>query len=147
VARRTPSKRLPRFQFRCSVRAWVFTLARNAGSRYLEREVKKQRAQLPLSGVPELAAPLQSLRTRTLAHLRTENRERVAQIRAQLSEVDQLLLTLRVDRELSFREIALVMLEDVDAADGTVTREEARLRKRFQLVKDKLRRLLASSTT
>jgi RNA polymerase sigma-70 factor (ECF subfamily) len=132
---------LPSFQFRCSVRAWVFTLARNAGNRYLAREVKKERRAVPLSDAP-LAGELERVRTATLAHLRTENRDRVSKLRAQLSEEDQLVLTLRIDRGLDFREIALVTLGDVDASQEQVAREAARLRKRLQLVKEKLRRLL-----
>jgi RNA polymerase sigma-70 factor (ECF subfamily) len=132
---------LPSFQFRCSVRAWVFTLARNAGNRYLAREVKKERRAVPLSDAP-LAGELERVRTATLAHLRTENKDRVSELRAQLSEEDQLVLTLRIDRGLDFREIALVTLGDVDASQEQVAREAARLRKRLQLVKEKLRRLL-----
>jgi RNA polymerase sigma-70 factor (ECF subfamily) len=132
---------LPSFAFRCSVRAWVFTLARNAGNRYLAREVKKDRLGVPLSQAP-LAGDLERLRTATLAHLRTENRDRVAELRAELSEEDQLVLTLRIDRGLDFREIALVTLGDIDTEQEQVTREAARLRKRVQLVKEKLRRML-----
>jgi RNA polymerase sigma-70 factor (ECF subfamily) len=133
---------LPDFAFRCSVRAWVFTLARNAGSRHLEREVRRQRAHIPLSRVPALAAQLRSLHSETAAHLRSENRDLVARAKEQLDEADQLLLTLRIDRRLPFRDIALVMLERVDSEPALVTREAARLRKRFQLLKERLRELL-----
>lgn len=135
---------LPAFSFRCSVRAWVFTLARNAGSRYLQREAKRWRAGVPLSQVPELSDSVRALRTGTLAHLRTENRDRVARLRDELEEDDQMLLTLRIDRELTFREIAVVTLGDADAAEDALKREAARLRKRLQAVKDKLRRRIAS---
>ncbi len=132
---------LPSFQFRCSVRAWVFTLARNAGNRYLARDLKKERLGVPLSQAP-LAGELERVRTATQAHLRTENKDRVSELRAQLSEEDQLIVTLRIDRQLDFREIALVTLGDVDASAEQVARETARVRKRVQLVKDKLRRML-----
>ena len=135
---------LPSFAFRCSVRAWLFMLARNAGNRYLAREVRRERRQVPLSAAGPLAGELERVRTATLAHLRTSNRTRVAELRAQLSEEEQLLLTLRVDRELEWREIAVVMLGEPEASDDDLTREAARLRKRFQIVKEKLRRLLGS---
>jgi RNA polymerase sigma-70 factor (ECF subfamily) len=49
---------------------------------------------------------------------------------------------LRVDRQLDWREIAVVMdATKSGLAEDDVTREAARLRKRFQLVKDRLRSL------
>jgi RNA polymerase sigma-70 factor (ECF subfamily) len=132
---------LPTFAFRCPLKVWVFTLARNVGNRYLARELRRTRAQVPLSQA--LDAQVEALRSATLAHLRTENRDRVRALRQSLDEADQLLLNLRVDKALSFREVALVMLADVDAAEHEVTREASRLRKRFQLVKEQLRKRLA----
>jgi RNA polymerase sigma-70 factor, ECF subfamily len=133
---------LPDFAFRCSVRAWVFTLARNSANRYLERELRRARRAVPLSSAHPLAEQVQTLRTETQAHLRTDNKQRVAALRAQLSQDDQLLLTLRIDRHLEFREIAHVTLGDENASDEAVQRESARLRKRLSLIKTQLRRLL-----
>lgn len=130
------------FSFRCSVRAWVFTIARNAGSRYLKRDLQRQRQAQPLSQVPELAEQAAVLRSTTLAHLRTTHHDRVTELRNALSEDEQLLLTLRLDRKLEWREIAVVMLGETDAEPARVTGEAARLRKRFQLLKDKLKRLV-----
>ena len=104
--------------------------------------MKKDRLGVPISQAP-VAGELDRIRTATLAHLRTENKDRVAQLRAALSEEDQLVLTLRIDRGLDFREIALVTLGDVEASPEQVTRETARLRKRLQLIKDKLRRMIS----
>ncbi len=136
---------LPSFAFRCSVRAFTFTLAKHTGSRYLARELKPARCALPLSQAGPLAQQVEALRTRTLTYLRTESRDRVARLRASLSDEDQLLLTLRIDRQLEFREVAVVMLEDPDACDAEITRAAARLRKRLQLIKQKLRRQLSES--
>ncbi len=132
------------FSFRCSVRAWVFTLARNAGSRYLKRDLKRQRQAQPLSQSPELAQQAALLRSTTLAHLRTTHHDRVTELRNTLSEDEQLLLTLRLDRKLEWREIAVVMLGEADAEPAQVTSEAGRLRKRFQLLKDRLKRLVQS---
>ena len=53
---------------------------------------------------------------------------------------DQMLLILRVDRNLSWRDIAIVMEEDVlRQDDGEVKKVETRLRKRFERVKEKLK--------
>jgi RNA polymerase sigma-70 factor (ECF subfamily) len=130
---------LPQFAFRCSVRAWLFTLARNAGNRYLDRELRRQRAQVALSEVPELMNAMARARTHSLNDIPSDANEWLASLRGELSEDDQLLLTLRVDRALDFREIAIVMLGDVDADRARVVREAARQRKRFQALKERLR--------
>lgn len=135
---------LPSFQFRCPVRVWVLTLSRNAGHRYLEREQKRARRGVPLSEVPALMAQAEAIRTATLVHMRTDSRDRVRALRASLNEADQLLLTLRIDRGLEFREIALVMLGDIESDPALVERETARLRKRLQLVKKRLKELLST---
>lgn len=137
---------LLKFSFRCALRVWVFVLARNAGSRYLDRELRNERKHVPLSDAPELALCVDALRTKTLPLLDTERERRLAVLRAGLSDDDQLLLTLRVDRELDFMEIARVFLGDADAAAESVQREAARLRKRFQLVKERLRQRWSSSS-
>lgn len=49
---------------------------------------------------------------------------------------DRMLLVLRLDREMSWTEVARVLTDD--AADADVSREAARLRKRFERVKAKL---------
>jgi len=95
---------------------------------------------VPLSQVSRasaLAAPLVS---------REGVDERVQRIRAQLEDEEQLLLTLRIDKGMDWKDVARVMLyEGERTEDEAVTREAARLRKRFQLLKDKLRRLAAES--
>ena len=55
------------------------------------------------------------------------------------SPADRALLVLRVDRELSWTELAHVFLENTPHGAQRVPREAARLRKRFQLIKDQLR--------
>src|SRR4051794_954748 len=131
---------LPKFRFECSLRAWVFILARNAGNRYLQREVRKQRMQVPLSAVPELERQVRRIRTETLLGLSTPREQRLANLRAELSAEDQELLMLRVDRELEFSEIALVYLGDSRVDAEALVRESARLRQRFKTLKERLRK-------
>lgn len=130
---------LPGFSFRCSVRAWMFTLARNAGSRYLKRDVQRARNEVPLSQVPELNQAVTRICTQTFDSA-NERDLRLQALRAELSEEEQVLLMLRIDRALDFREIAVATLGDIDADEQAVTREAARLRKRFQAVKDRMRK-------
>ena len=82
------------------------------------------------------------MRTRTVAFLQTEVKSRMRQLREQLPMEEQTLLILRVDRKLPWRELAMVMTEagenlSIEELEG----ETARLRKRFQLAKDRLKEL------
>ena len=81
-------------------------------------------------------------RTRTDAYLKTEVKNRMQELRQQLPAEDQQLLILRVNRQLSWNEIAMVLGDDgLRATDVELQREATRLRKRFQLAKDRLRAL------
>lgn len=126
------------FRWQASLRTWIYTLARNASARVRADPHRRAARNLALSASPAVAEAAVQVRTRTQPHLRTEVRDDVARLREALSEEDRLLLILRVDRALPWLEIAEVTAGDgADAA--TVKRESARLRKRFQLIKDQLR--------
>ena len=83
------------------------------------------------------------VRTTTAVHMRTEVKSRVAELRDSLAPEDRELLMLRVDRNLSWMDLATVLRGEDDAPlDGEgQKREAARLRKRFQIVKDRLREM------
>lgn len=130
---------LPKVQLRASARAWAYALARNAAHRLLERAVRRRWQELPVSQVDIAALGAAETRALTPPYLRTENKTRVASLRAQLSPDEQELLTLRIDRDFDWREIAEALAPD-DALDTAI----ARYRKRFQLLKRKLTRLLRS---
>ena len=63
----------------------------------------------------------------------------MAQLREELPAEDQALLILRVDKQLDWNELAQVLSEDELAGDA-LRRESARLRKRFQMIKERLRK-------
>jgi RNA polymerase sigma-70 factor (ECF subfamily) len=125
---------LPRFEGRSSMKTWFYTLARHAASR-LRRSPGRRIS--PLSEITDIA---DRVRSRTSLHLRTEIKTGFAEIRAALDEADRTLLVLRVDRAMSWNDIARVMTnEDEDDSDAELTRTAARLRKRFQSVKETIR--------
>jgi RNA polymerase sigma-70 factor (ECF subfamily) len=128
-------KGLPTFERKCSFRTWSYTLARNAAHQYRlsARRRGGREGQLPEGSSIAMAAA--AVRTETAQHLRTEVKSRFAALRDALPPEDRELLILRVDKQLGWDEIARVM----SAADVDLKREAARLRKRFQLVKEKLR--------
>jgi RNA polymerase sigma-70 factor (ECF subfamily) len=129
---------LPKFQWRSSLRTWAFRIARNAAFKVIGSPTRRRTEPLD-PAIESIAAPI---RTRTATFLQTEQKDRLAALRAELSQSDQDLLILRLGRNLAWRDIAQV-LADAELADADLTREAARLRKRFMRLKDELRAKLA----
>ena len=130
------------FRWQSTARVWCYTLVRHAASRYIKDSRRRRGRQVSLSRAGPLSAIEQKIRTATLAAARTETRSRVAQLRESLPAEDQTLIILRVNRKLDWKEIAQVMVSDGETvADDVLAKEAVRLRKRYQLAKDKLRRL------
>jgi RNA polymerase sigma-70 factor, ECF subfamily len=127
---------LPRFRFASSVRTWTYTIARNL----LRDEARRRRRNklVAISDAPEVAKRAEAIRTSTLVFLRTEMKDRLARIRNELSPDDRTLLILRVDRQLPWRDIAIIMGDAEADPDPLVPR----LRKRFQRLKQRLRAAL-----
>jgi RNA polymerase sigma-70 factor, ECF subfamily len=133
---------LPSFEWRCTLRTWGFMLARHAASRHVSSARRYRRRHVALSKASQLSRAEQRVRTTTLAALRTATKSRIAELRDQLDPKDRDLLVLRVNRQLDWREIARVLLyQGEPLADEALDREAARLRKRFQLVKGRLRKM------
>jgi RNA polymerase sigma-70 factor (ECF subfamily) len=129
------------FAWQCSLRTWLYAIARKASLRY-RRDARRHGARVTaLPEGSEVAQLAEQIRSETLPYLRTKVRSRIAQLRDALPPDDQMLLVLRVERELSWNELATVLRgEDEEPLEGdALKREAARLRKRFQLVKDELR--------
>ena len=118
---------LPSFRRECSFRTWAYKLAWHAAMRTARDPKRKREAPMASSLASNVA---DRVRTQTALHLRTENKSEIQKLREELSPDEQTLLILRVDRDLSWKEVADVMDEP-----------EAALRKRFERVKDKLRTL------
>ena len=130
---------LHQFDWRCSLRTWVYRLARNAVVDVVRgRGVVARRAK-PLSWAPEFEQLVQRVRTETLRRYKTERRTALLELRETLSEADRELLVLRFEREMKWVEIAEVIGEVSDGAE--LKREAARPRKRAQLVRERLVKL------
>ena len=132
---------LPRFAWRCSMRTWAYTLARNAASRYATSPHQRAARNVALSKVERLSALVERVRTATHVHQRTEVKDRFRALRERLEPDDQMLLILRVDRDLPWRDIALTMAGDGDLDDDAVLRDSVRLRKAFERIKAELKRM------
>jgi RNA polymerase sigma-70 factor (ECF subfamily) len=128
---------LPKFSFRCSMRTWLYVLARHATARF--RRTPWNRAGRR-AGDEQLEAVVAHTRTLTKPWLNTDVKDHWRELRESLAHEDRSLLVLRVDRQLEWKEIARITLGEESPAGADLTRESDRLKKRFQLLKDDLRR-------
>lgn len=126
---------LPTFGWQCSLRTWAYTIARNTSLSFRSSTKKRERRQVALSAAEEIAA---QVRTGTIELFKTEQKDRFAALRASLPADEQELLILRVDRGLAWDDLARVLGGEAVDDPAVLKKEAARLRKRFQLVKEKL---------
>jgi RNA polymerase sigma-70 factor, ECF subfamily len=127
---------LPGFERRASFRTWAYATARRLSARFHRDEGARRRRLAGDEALEDLEA---RVRTQTLSILRSQVKSRLDELRASLPREDQLLLILRYDRDLDWSDLARVMHDDDHLDEDALKRESARLRKRFQLVKERLR--------
>lgn len=123
------------FASQCSVRTWMYVVARHAASRY-RRSPWNRGGRCGDSVLDTIVA---DARSRTAPWLRTEVKDKWRALREALDPDDRTLLVLRVDRDLEWTDVARVLLGGDEPSPAELQREAARLRKRFQLLKDELR--------
>lgn len=128
---------LPKFRFESSLRTWCFVIARHRVRTGIDRARRRQ-PDVPISEVNKLVELVAAVHSTTQIHLRTDTKQRLQMLRETLEPDDRTLLVLRVDREMVWRDIAEVMADGDDDLD----RVAARLRKRFERVKQRLREQL-----
>jgi RNA polymerase sigma-70 factor (ECF subfamily) len=134
---------LPGFAWESSARTWAYAIARNMTRTRKRNAARRERREVHAQD-SAAEGVAQQVRTETIAFLRTEKRTRLQALRDSLPEADRMLLVLRVDRGLAWNDLARILHEaegDGPLDDDMVAKEAARLRKRFQLVKDRLREM------
>jgi RNA polymerase sigma-70 factor, ECF subfamily len=131
---------LQSFDGRCSMRTWMYLLARHA-VHYIRNQAKFRREQL-VSHVPSVAHAVTHI-WNTTRRAAVHHTNVYAEIREQLDEDDRLLLVLRVDRNLTWRDIAHVIVGE-DATTEQLEQKAATLRKQFERVKVLLRDMAAA---
>ena len=120
------------FRGESAFRTWAFRVAYNAALNV--RTVAWRRLGRPLE-TGEASRLALEIRTQTAVR-EERQRTRLDEIRAQLTAEEQTLLTLRIDQQLSWDEIAVVFSASGDGVDASA------LRKRFQRLKDRLAEML-----
>ncbi|MEJ7733149.1 MAG: sigma-70 family RNA polymerase sigma factor [Polyangiaceae bacterium] len=131
---------LPTFAGNSSFRTWAYVIARNASLNYRKQAKRRARLHVLLPSGSLLSNVVEELRQETAAFQRTAVKDRIAQLREALSDEEQAILSLRVDRQLSWDDLVRVMRggSSEDLSPEVMRRESARLRKRFQQMKRKL---------
>jgi RNA polymerase sigma-70 factor (ECF subfamily) len=132
---------IPTFEHRASTRTWVYTLAYHALLRELRANKRASATQVPISDIGSGMLPLRSERSATPLHLRSEVKQRMALLRQRLADEDQALLELRITRQFAWRDIARILGPELATDPAALDTEAARLRKRFQIVREQLRQL------
>ena len=126
---------IAKFGWRASFRTWFYTLARNAAVRFETSQAQRAKRHDPLSQVSD---PVAVERSRTRPYLRTDVKDRFAALRESLSPEEQSLLVLRIDRGLSWDEVARIMYDGDDEDDKALERHTTNLRQRFRQLKIRL---------
>ncbi|HET9595403.1 MAG TPA: sigma-70 family RNA polymerase sigma factor [Anaeromyxobacteraceae bacterium] len=121
-------KGLSGFRGEATLRGWAYRIAWHACVRFTRDPYRRRGRRLDTSEASRLA---DEVRSTLLGD--AWRRDRMAQLRDALTPEEQTLLILRVDRALSWRDVA-----DVLAGEGQAPASEAALRKRFERLKEKL---------
>lgn len=123
---------LPSFRGDCSLRAFCYKIAWSEADHVRGDAYRRRRVRLRSGVASRLAEEVRA----SSAARREQQAERFAELRAALEPQEQSLLALRIDRELSWREIAAVL-----ASPGEPGPTEAAVRKRFERTKEKVQSL------
>ena len=122
---------LPTFRGEASLRGWAYRVAWHASARFVRDPYRQRGRRLETSEASRLAEEIRS----GMAAEQHWRADRLMQLRETLDAEEKTLLILRVDRGLSWRDVAQVL-----AAEGEEPPAEATLRKRFERLKEKLGR-------
>jgi RNA polymerase sigma-70 factor (ECF subfamily) len=114
-----------------SLRAACYRIGRHAAARFRREAWRRRRERMRTTMASRIAASIASPESR----LASRPRDRLARLREALDPDERTLLILRLDRELSWNEVAEVLSEEGDPVDP------AAARKRFERVKEKLGKL------
>lgn len=122
---------LPGFRRECRLRTWAYKLAYHAASRFRRDPYQARRQHLPTTAASRLAVSV----VQSSALAAGARREQLRKLAAALTPDEQALLSLRVERELSWDDCA----EILSGTEGPVA--AATLRKRYERLKEKLGRM------
>jgi len=124
-----------RWERESSLRSWCYVIARREASRCRSRRGRVD--ETTLSAAEALPA------AESQHAVSTTRRGQLDHLRATLSDEDRDLLVLRVEQDLSWKEIASAFLDE-NSNEEELARESARLRQRFRSIRKVVTAMLAS---
>lgn len=132
---------ISRFRGEASLRTWFYCVARNAAL-----ADKRRAARIRAEPLADFADILEAtVRSSTLQFKKSEVKDALTELRECLAPADRELLVLRVDRNLSWQEVAWVLLSETERDPDALKREAARARKQFERVTTRLRQLASEA--
>jgi len=128
---------LPEFQWRSQLKTWAYKIARNAAYRTAQDPYRRRSKRLGTLEQEKLSAKW--TRTATALFKQTEAKQKLWDLVAGLPAEDRELLILRLGRRMAWKEIAAILHEG-EADPQVLTAKAATARKRFERLKEKLKR-------
>jgi RNA polymerase sigma-70 factor, ECF subfamily len=131
------------FRGDCLFRTWAYCVARHAAYSHKRSAMSKhEELHSQFSSQVQGQAQVQGARSTTRPWLKTEVKQAFAHLRERLSEEDQEILFLRINRRMSWEEIACILAEEGTPQSPEALRKRCNvLRKRFQRLKEALRQM------
>lgn len=136
---------LEAFRWECSLRTWVYAIARAASATARRGQARREKHEQLASESGALARAAAEARSTTPPYLKSDAHRALMSFRETLPEDDRLLLILRLDRNLDWKDVARVLGAADISSEADLVREAQRLRKRFQLLKGRLKDALRSA--
>jgi RNA polymerase sigma-70 factor, ECF subfamily len=123
------------FRWDASLKTWLYAVAYRAALRFWRGHEKRR--ERPIGENEDFS---QRARTNTANYKKTTVKDRFRELRLMLPQEDQTILILRVDRGLTWEEVARVLLDENQVVDGALLeRQVNRVKQRFVRAKEKLR--------
>ncbi len=126
---------MPKFRFESSCRTWAYTIAKRSLFDLLRRQRVAPDRPWSDSALPDV---VQAAASSTAPHVRTTYKRELHAVRETLSPEDQLLLVLRIDKDLPWNDVARVLAEQDTPSTEDIQRACIALRKRFSRAKKRL---------
>ncbi len=135
-------KGLTHFRGDSMFRTWAYCVARRTAINHLRsRTAKRENLHGSMSSLDQE----QDARSSTKPWFKTDIKTAFADLRQRLSQEDQELLFLRIDRQLAWDEVAYILADEGTSLSADELRKRSSvLRKRFQHLKELLRQMAAT---